>query len=84
MADEEPRPLRARDSARRWFLGLCVVCWLAWLAVALLTAWALHLANAGTTPLTRGDVLASFWAVTWGCVAVPATARGLIWWFGRS
>lgn len=73
--DDEPN-LAARDSSRRWFRSLCVVCWVVWMCVAALAVWALYVSNEGMAPMPRQQILASLWWVTWFCVGLPLAVYG--------
>ncbi len=80
---EQKRERTAKDSPRRLFLYFCAVCWLAWMLVAALTAWALFLVNADRAPFDREQVVLDFWWLTYFCIGLPLGVRALMWWAER-
>lgn len=81
--DKREQEMRAKDSPRRLFRLFCAVCWIAWMLVAVLTVWALYQSNAHAMPFERGQILASFWWVSYFCIGLPLAVRVLIWWVER-
>ena len=83
MHDSTKKELTAKDSPRRLFFYFCAVCWLAWMLIAVLTAWSLFQVNADRAPFDREQVVSGFWWITYFCIGLPLGVRALIWWVER-
>ena len=83
MHDSTKKERTAKDSPRRLFFYFYAACWLAWMLVAVLTAWALFQVNADRAPFDREQVVSGFWWITYFCIGLPLGARALMWWVER-
>ena len=72
--------LYAKDSSKKVFRYFCIACWLAWIAVALLTAWALFVLRSDYVPFTRDDVLGGFGWITFFCLGMPLVLKIFLLW----
>jgi len=72
--------LYAKDSPSKVFTYFCIACWLAWIAVALFTAWALFVLRSDYVPFTRDDVLGGFGWITFFCLGMPLVLKIFLFW----
>jgi len=72
--------LYAKDSSRKVFRFFCAACWLAWVAIALLTAWALYVLRSGYVPFNRDEVITGFWWITYFCIGMPMILKMFLYW----
>ena len=75
--------LYAKDSPRKVFRYFCIACWLAWIAIALFTAWALYVLRLESVPFTRDDVFGGFWWITFFCMGMPLVLKMLLLWIEK-
>ena len=81
LEEERNTPqLYAKDSPSKVFRYFCIACWLAWIAVALFTAWALFVLRSDYVPFTRGDVLGGFGWITFFCLGMPVVLKIFLLW----